>query len=321
MEPLYDMNTIRETGENIRVHGNGFIQIDLPENSRLHIWGHPDIPRQAESSQIHSHRFGFVSTVLVGSLVNVVYNIHPHRLHDIPDKRIRSEMFDMYVPQPRKSEDTELILVENNTPLVYGLTPSRIEHCVAGGSYTMQPREVHETFVNQPTATLMTKRNTDESHTPEIYLPHNKRPDNQFTRYTALDDEALWNLTMDVLNRGNGIKLTIPLFYQITDTRMLNRDAGRQYIFFGSHGYCIGMYSSSFRRWNLKNKKRSWWEVGDYPLSASHYYPLNAFDSKGEPDYPFGPFDALMTVAQYDRVMEIVRSLTPSKKNMLFSAA
>ena len=56
-----------------RVHGNGFIQCDLPHRKRLHIWGHPAIPRQKVSSPIHDHVFSFASIVLVGRLVNIVY--------------------------------------------------------------------------------------------------------------------------------------------------------------------------------------------------------------------------------------------------------
>lgn len=60
------------TKETVSLHGLGFIQVVLPGNQRLHVW-HPELPRRAcyEHSSIHNHRFGFVSRVLKGTLVNV----------------------------------------------------------------------------------------------------------------------------------------------------------------------------------------------------------------------------------------------------------
>ncbi len=55
-----------------RVHGNGFIQLDLTDRTRLHVW-HPSVPRQKVATQIHDHVFSFESCCIVGRLINVVY--------------------------------------------------------------------------------------------------------------------------------------------------------------------------------------------------------------------------------------------------------
>ena len=66
---------LRAHGENIRVHGNGFLQLDLPDDCRLHIFAHPALPSQRQSTHIHDRRFGFGSKVLRGRLVNVCYSL------------------------------------------------------------------------------------------------------------------------------------------------------------------------------------------------------------------------------------------------------
>ncbi len=67
---------LRDVGKNIRVHGNGFIQIDISSLTRVHVFGHPLIPRQLTPTPIHDHRFGFHSMVLAGCLVNVDWKFH-----------------------------------------------------------------------------------------------------------------------------------------------------------------------------------------------------------------------------------------------------
>lgn len=53
-----------------RVHGNGFIQVDLDPRRRLHVWD-VRLPRQCRDSSIHNHSFDFASECLEGTLVNV----------------------------------------------------------------------------------------------------------------------------------------------------------------------------------------------------------------------------------------------------------
>ncbi|WP_059415531.1 hypothetical protein [Cupriavidus basilensis] len=62
----------------ITLHGLGFIQVQLPNNQRLHVW-HPELPRRRcfEHSSIHDHRFSFRSRVLVGTQVDIGYRHYP----------------------------------------------------------------------------------------------------------------------------------------------------------------------------------------------------------------------------------------------------
>jgi hypothetical protein len=59
---------LKERGVRPRVHGNGFIQVDLTADTRLHVWGDKRIPRQNVYTPIHDHVFGFESTISVFSM-------------------------------------------------------------------------------------------------------------------------------------------------------------------------------------------------------------------------------------------------------------
>ena len=60
--------------EVISLHGLGFIQVQLQNGQRLHVW-HPELPRRHcfEHSAIHNHRFSFESQVLIGHQINISY--------------------------------------------------------------------------------------------------------------------------------------------------------------------------------------------------------------------------------------------------------
>lgn len=62
-ELLNTLAGLRAVGERPRVHGNGFIQLDVTPRTRLHFWS-PEIPRQKVATPIHDHVFGFVSYVI-----------------------------------------------------------------------------------------------------------------------------------------------------------------------------------------------------------------------------------------------------------------
>ena len=62
----------------ITLHGSGFIQVVLPNNTRMHVW-HPGLPRTTHSphGHFHNHRFSFKATVLKGNQVNQRCDIIP----------------------------------------------------------------------------------------------------------------------------------------------------------------------------------------------------------------------------------------------------
>lgn len=167
-----------------RVHGNGFIQIDLNIDARINVWGHPRIPRQIVASQIHNHRFSFRSVVLCGALVQQMWNQGLHGTLDM----------DAYQPQVREGEDTILIL-NGFVRMEMGMT----SHLLEGDSYEMIRYAFHETFVNQPTITFMEKT-APGPEAATVLLPPGKKPDNDFNRHHVMPEADLWQIVSEVID-------------------------------------------------------------------------------------------------------------------------
>lgn len=181
-----------------RVHGNGFIQLDLDDRRRLHVWGDRRIPRQAVSSPMHDHVFGFQSEVLVGRLVNVVHRVQHVEAHGC---------FALYQaqPNPLDAHDCKLARVLKS-PDVVTITQYAQSLC-AGQTYVMEPFVFHETFAPEPTATIMNKfgntlAQAPKGKRPTVLVPLGTEPSNEFNR-GSFDPEFLWTIIEDVLN-GEG---------------------------------------------------------------------------------------------------------------------
>jgi hypothetical protein len=174
-----------------RVHGNGFVQLDLTDKFRLNIWGHCDIPRQKIGTQIHDHRFAFRSRVLLGQLGNLRWRY---------TQTSRFGSHEIYHARPRVGEDTELIptgdcvdLFNDGKPEVYG----------PGDTYFMNIAELHESVVMGLAVTLIEKINVAPQHEPRIFVERGKQPDNDFVRHEALPEDKLWQIVIDVLKNAD----------------------------------------------------------------------------------------------------------------------
>lgn len=168
-----------------RVHGNGFIQIDLDERRRLHVWGHPEIPRQKTWHPIHDHVFSFTSTVIVGRVVNVVY-----QPIERPHGDGRYEMLQALPPVKDGSQDTKLAPAPVHDPAHgkrFDLAVLRTDVVHADETYAMRRFEFHETIPVEPTITVMEKSGPTlaerpSGHRPYVAVPHGVEPDNEFDR-------------------------------------------------------------------------------------------------------------------------------------------
>jgi hypothetical protein len=191
---MINLSAVRATGSKPRVHGNGFIQLDLTEETRLHIWGDPRIPRQKVSTQIHDHVFGFESTIIVGRLINVVYTAVPSK----------NGAFSVYIPEIRDREDTVL----NDTMLRVDVAPVHtdvVQWHNMRALYTIRPFEFHESFApDGPAATIITKDAPTQAQgaekAPRVLVPVGQEPDNEFNRYDA-DEDLLWKIIEETLKR------------------------------------------------------------------------------------------------------------------------
>lgn len=185
LDPMY----LRGVFGTPRVHENGFIQIDLDDRARLHVWGSTRIPRQKTYHPIHDHIFGFVSHVLKGRMVNIK---HDH----VPGK-----LFRVYVPQRDGDGGHSSPLVQFSSAL-WDTRPYDVTSTPAGGTYTMHPREFHESMPAEPTVTVIVKdaptfRQNNDGRLPRILIPVGVEPDNFFSRSHDLNE--LWDIIGEVL--------------------------------------------------------------------------------------------------------------------------
>lgn len=176
-----------------RVHGNGFLQLDLSDNARLHIWGHAAIPRQTTPTPIHDHRFGFASLILKGAMTNCLYEM--------------MEPNDVYKMKATHLEHSAMVRDRQDTILV---STGRLVHLASrgaitylpGDSYSMRIGEIHESVVTQPTVTVILKVGLTLAQggaPPSIFVPLDMEPDNTFHRY-SMDQELLWAIIYDELS-------------------------------------------------------------------------------------------------------------------------
>lgn len=187
---MITVRSLRDAGNKPRVHNNGFIQLDVTDDVRLHVWGDPRIPRQKTYTPIHDHVFKLKSRILVGRLINLRYDIIPTQYGD----------YTIYQAECRYGHDTEL-------------KPTEIKCCVStryaeliqvntrNREYYMPACEFHETVATGPAASLIKKEQSAffETAKPRVLVPLNSEPDNEFDRYTAAPEETLWQIIFDTL--------------------------------------------------------------------------------------------------------------------------
>lgn len=168
-----------------RVHPNGFIQLDLDEQFRLHVW-HPDLPyRQETYHPIHDHVFDFTSYIYSGRLVHIVYNT-------IADSKGSHILWQAECTGPNES-----ILVPCKDATRLRLCPMQSSVLQPGQSYHFKAFCLHETLSNEPTMTIMQKHGATiyqgNIHKPSIAVPFGVKADNKFRR-DAVNTDILWNL-------------------------------------------------------------------------------------------------------------------------------
>lgn len=190
---MINLKAVRATGARPRVHGNGFVQLDLTKAARLHIWGDPRIPKQKVATPIHDHVFGFESTILVGRVISLMYHVTPREHGD----------FRVYVPKIREGEDTIL----TPTDMTVVIEPAYVDTTNWNSGtrkYKFPIFVFHEMLIPEPSATIMIKDGPTLAQgakaSPHVLCPVDKVPDNVFNRYDA-DEDLLWRIIEDTLKR------------------------------------------------------------------------------------------------------------------------
>lgn len=190
----------KASGNRPRVHGNGFVQLDITPEVRLHIWGDERIPRQKVETPIHDHRFGFTSYLLRGALRNVVYRVESN-----PDGA-----YEAHCAIARVGQDTVLV----GTGWLCDVTVESADVTQAGESYSMERGQIHESQPLGLSVSLIVKDGPSLNQggsSPLVYVKRGVEPDNEFNRYDA-DPELLWTIIADALDGTCGL---IPLHQDV----------------------------------------------------------------------------------------------------------
>lgn len=175
---------LRERGCVPRVHGNGFIQVDLNKagTQRLHVWDE-DVPRQKVATPIHDHVFDMRSEVIVGTLIHKTY-----RVLTCWDKEGAYVVY-----RAQREEGTQ-----NTTLVPYDSTVNlELEQRLileAASIYTFPAYQLHESGHLGTTATIMEKVNAPDGYgNPRVLVPVGVEPDNEFHRDNH-DVRLLWQI-------------------------------------------------------------------------------------------------------------------------------
>ena len=177
-----------EEGKRPRVHGNGFVQLDLTDRKRLHVWGDHRIPRESIPSQIHDHTFSFKSTVILGQLI--------HRT--ILVAREPAGAYDLYQAVVNHGEDTRSVKQEGRVSAM--ITAEAL--IGAGQSYSFQAGRFHETVAPWLCVTVIEKDGPTLSQggpSPRVLVPAGLQPDNEFDRYVSASG-FLWAIIFEALS-------------------------------------------------------------------------------------------------------------------------
>ena len=179
------------------LHGDGFIQLALQGDMRLHVW-HPDLPKCSclVDGSIHDHRFSFTSHVLVGSQRNMQFQ------ETTPEPATRTTFIAYGHRGERKPcgsrpwtplRELSLNLEEDI------ITP-------AGGWYHQNAFRFHKSIPAAPDgkgATLMRKEKILNGDATSL-RPKGVTPDEDFDRH-QMSENAMWAIIIDVLGTSESV--------------------------------------------------------------------------------------------------------------------
>lgn len=177
-----------------RMHPNGFYQLDIGNNSRLHIWPPEKQEHQKNYNPIHDHTFSFDSFILIGHLKHYEYDY----MEDEDGE------YQMYNVIPVEGNHT----IMEPTGKFINIIKSKEMHLLPGSRYTFEKHKFHES-VNEKgvlTATIMKKTQQGYDLRARIIGIRNHDPDDNSFDRTKIDQDKAHMYLEDVLaNTGKNI--------------------------------------------------------------------------------------------------------------------
>jgi hypothetical protein len=188
-EVLTDIELVRNNDVPARVHPNGFLQLNLPNDRRLHIWPEEPLPQSNPLLPIHDHTFAFESTILTGKLSNITREVIP-----IPDGP--SCLYEIY-PFLAGRGHNPFIRADSQHYDTYITEEATYR---PGDVYEFPPFVLHETVPEGCTATVIKHRNVDKERRARVVCPRDLSPDGSYRR-DGTPQGQLWNIIGQLIAR------------------------------------------------------------------------------------------------------------------------
>lgn len=140
-QTLPSLEEIKRVGKNIRVHPNGFIQLNLEDDYRLHLFLDKEVYERFPRTPIHTHALVLESRVMLGEVTNVEYEVQEDPLGNLC----------MYTAQNMESE------LEKVLSKTYSISSKREETIKVGEEYRVKVHTFHESLHKGDTITIVRK--------------------------------------------------------------------------------------------------------------------------------------------------------------------
>ena len=184
MRSLPGFEELRSLGNAPRLHPNGFIQLDLDDRERLHVW--PDVPVRVRTpaAPIHDHVFGFESQAHLGAIVDRRYD-----LVEDPDGGFELHGVVCYVVGKK---DAGLHRLDDKR---YRLVLTDERRVTAPGSYVMPPSIFHESVAEGLALTVIAMTAPDPARPARVVCRRGGVPAEIFKRDGGPEErERLWSI-------------------------------------------------------------------------------------------------------------------------------
>ena len=185
------VDLLKKAGTSPRFHGNGFTQLYLSADIRLHVW-HPSIaPLRQHNAMIHNHRYDVRSTVYSGRLKHTTYLVDdtaPKDKHDVRVIQLDGASGAHKSPEIETGKTGALVLRHE-----YELTQ--------GAVYTMRRPWLHtsEHVGQEPIVTIFERSNKGDDWAQVICGINDPQATHAFAPETQPSEEQLWAAIEDAV--------------------------------------------------------------------------------------------------------------------------
>lgn len=192
----------RECGARVEHHPLGFFRLQLTSIDRLaeglylHVWPVGSLSKQEPLCPIHSHIFDLESRILLGRLANREYDVRYTNAGDCSVQEVAYEGH--HSTRLATSQHATCQLTQHTE---YG----------PGDIYQLPKGIFHETVILQePTATLMQKRNVERGKRPLNLLPSRLACVSSRFDHQLISQESAWDCILSLFEESRDSSLGTP---------------------------------------------------------------------------------------------------------------